>query len=79
MKVKNKPVKVLSIFSTDGKIEPVKFVFDDKVVRIEKILKTYEENFVGNKRLIFTCQHSGSFIYELKYEIESGIWYFFQK
>ncbi len=33
----------MTIFNTDGKIEPIKFRFDDKVVRIEKIIKTYEE------------------------------------
>jgi len=48
MKILNEPIKVMAVFDTNGKIEPVKFRLDDKVVRIEKIMKTYEENIIGN-------------------------------
>lgn len=32
MKILNKPIKVLATFYTDGKIEPVKFRLEDKVI-----------------------------------------------
>lgn len=67
------------IFNTDGKIEPVKFRFDDKIVKIEKVIKTYEEKIVGNNRLVFVCLHNENDIFELKYELESKIWYLFEK
>ena len=79
MKIINQPIKVMAIFQTSGKIEPLKFRLDDKVVHIEKIMKTYEEKIVGNKRIIFVCLHNGKDIYELKYEIDSKIWYLFKQ
>lgn len=84
MKVLNEPIKVMAIFYTDkkieeGKIQPVKFRLDDKVVRVQKIMKIYEEKIVGNKRVVFVCQHNSRDIYELKYEVDSKTWYLFIK
>lgn len=79
MKILNKPIKVMAIFNTDGKIEPVKFRLEDQVVRIDKILKTYTESLVGNNRMVFVCQHNGCDIYEIKYELDSKLWYLFKK
>ena len=79
MKIINEPIKVMAVFNTNGKIEPVKFRLDDQVVRIEKILKTYEENTVGNTRLVFVCLHKGKDIFELKYEVDAKTWYLFKK
>lgn len=79
MKIINEPIKVMAVFNTDGKIEPVKFRIDDQVVRIEKIMKSYEENIVGNTRIVFVCLHKGKDIFELKYEVDSKTWYLFKK
>lgn len=79
MKILNEPIKVMAVFNTDGKIEPVKFRLEDKVVRIEKILKIYEENIVGNNRIVFVCLHNSKDIFELKYEIDSKTWFLFKK
>ncbi len=79
MKIVNEPIKVMAVFYTNGKIEPVKFRLDDKVVRIERIMKTYEENIVGNTRIVFVCLHNGKDIFELKYELDSKTWYLFKK
>lgn len=79
MKILNEPIKVMAIFNTDGKIEPVKFRLDDKVIKIEKIMKVYEEKIVGNNRLVFVCIQNGKDIFELKYELESKTWYLFKK
>ncbi len=79
MKILNKPIKVMAIFHTDGKIEPIKFRLDDKVVSVDKIMKIYQENIVGNNRIIFVCIQNGKDIYELKYELDSKVWYLFKK
>ena len=79
MKIVNEPIKVMAVFNTNGKIEPVKFRLSDEVVRIEKIMKTYEENIVGNTRVVFVCLHNGKDIFELKYEVDSKTWYLFKK
>ncbi len=39
MKILNEPIKVMAIFNKDGKIEPVKFWFEDQAIMVEKILK----------------------------------------
>lgn len=79
MKILNQPIKVMAVFNTNGIIEPVKFRLEDKVVRIEKIMKTYEEKIVGNTRIVFVCLHNGRDIYELKYELDSKTWFLFKK
>lgn len=79
MKIVNKPIKVMAIFQPDGKIEPIKFRLDDNVVSIKKIVKTYEEKIVGNKRVVFVCEHDNCDLYELKYELDSKVWYLFKK
>jgi hypothetical protein len=78
MKILNEPIKVMAIFEK-GKIEPVKFWYEDQAVMVEKILKIYEDKSFGNNNLIFVCQHKGSSIYELKYEIKSNTWYMYKK
>lgn len=79
MKIVNKPIKVMAIFQPDGKIEPIKFRLEDNVVSIKKIVKTYEEKIVGNKRVVFVCEHNNCDLYELKYELDSKVWYLFKK
>ncbi len=84
MKVLNQPIKVMAIFHPDrklesGKIEPIKFRYEDQIVRIQKINKIYEEKIVGNKRIIFVCQQPDGSLYEIKYEIDSKDWYLFKK
>lgn len=79
MKYVNKPVKVMAIFNSNGKIEPVQFTLDDKNIRIDKIVKVHEENIVGNDRLVFLCEQKEKYYYELKYEYESSKWYLFMQ
>lgn len=79
MKILNKPIKVMAIFYTDGKFEPVKFRLEEKVVRVDRVVKSYEEHIVGNIRIVFVCIQNEKDIYELKYEPESNIWYLFKK
>lgn len=79
MKIIKEPIKVMAIFNKYGKIEPIQFTLDDKNIRIEKIVKEYEAHLIGNPRLVFLCEHNEKYLYELKYEIESGVWYLFYK
>lgn len=78
MKIINQPIKVMAIFNTDGKIEPIKFKLNDMVVKIDKVMKVYEESLVGNNRLVFVCLQNGKDIYEIKYELDSKTWYLFK-
>lgn len=79
MKIINEPIKVIAIFHKDGKIDPVKFWYDDQAVMVEKVLKIYQDKIFGNNNMMFVCQHRGSDIYELKYDIKNNIWYMYKK
>lgn len=79
MKIINEPIKVMTIFHADGKIEPVKFWYEDQPVMVEKILKVYEDKNFGNNNIMFVCLHNGCDIYELKYEIKTNLWFLYKK
>ncbi|HAS91734.1 MAG TPA: hypothetical protein DCS12_05690 [Clostridiales bacterium] len=76
MKIMNEPIKVMAVFEKNGKITPIKFRLNDQVVKVQKILKTYE---TGNRYVMFVCEHNGKDIYELKYDIKENLWYLYKK
>lgn len=79
MKIVNENIRVLASFKEDGSIIPLRFKRDDeKTIHVEKILKTQDEMLAGNHRIVFTCMHNGSDIYELKYEVDTRKWYLFK-
>lgn len=79
MKLINESIKVMAIFNTDGVIQPVKFRLNEQVVYVEKVIRTYEEKFSDNNRIVFVCQHGGKDIYEIKYEVRTKKWYLYKK
>lgn len=66
----------MAVFEKNGKITPIKFRLNDQVVKVQKILKTYE---IGNRYVMFVCEHNGKDIYELKYDIKENLWYLYKK
>jgi hypothetical protein len=76
LKIMNEPIKVMAVFEKNGKITPIKFRLNDQVVKVQKILKTYE---TGNRYVMFVCEHNGKDIYELKYNIKENLWYLYKK
>ncbi len=79
MKLLNHPIEMIAVFDIDGKITPAKFRYEDKVVRVEKIIKRQKEKLAGNERWVFTCMHQQNYLYELKYEIDTQKWFLFKK
>lgn len=79
MKILNKPIKVMAVFHTDGEFEPIKFRVDEKVVRVDRIVRSYEEHIVGSIRIVFVCIQNEKDTYEQKYKLDSKIWYRFKK
>jgi hypothetical protein len=78
LKIINKPIKVLAIFNKDGSFEPAKFDFEDTPIRVQKIMKKYEEKAFGKTNIYFVCMHNGRDIFELKYVLEDSIWYLYK-
>ena len=78
MKVLNKPVDMIAVFYSSGRVEPVRFKYDDTPVKVDRVLKRYSEKLAGNRRLCFVCINDGSKVYELKYEVDTQVWYLFK-
>lgn len=79
MKLLNHPIDMIAIFNVEGKIIPFKFKYNDMPVKVEKIMKSYEEKLAGNRRIVFVCMHNEKDIYELKYELDSNRWFLFKR
>lgn len=80
MKILNTPIDMIALFNSDsGKVTPFKFKYNDIPIKIQKIYKTYEEKFAGNRRIVFVCLHNEKDIYEIKYEVDTFKWYLFKK
>lgn len=80
MKVLNEPIDMIAVFKSNlGQITPFKFKYKDMTIKVEKIVKTYEEKLAGNRRIVFVCIHNNKDIYEIKYEIDTLKWFLFKK
>ncbi len=77
--MKIQQIKVTAIFEPDGKIIPAKFCVDDMNVMVQKVLKTYEEKAFGSRYVVFMCQHNGRDNYELKYDMDTFLWYLIRR
>ncbi len=77
--MRTQQIKVTAIFEADGKIIPAKFRVDDVDVRVQKVLKTYEEKAFESRYVIFMCQHNGKDNYELKYDMDTFLWYLIRR
>ncbi len=77
--MKTLQIKVTAIFEADGKITPVKFRVDDIDVRVQKVLKIYEEKAFGNRYAVFICMHNSKDTYELKYDMDTFLWYLIRR
>ena len=78
MKVLNKPVDMIAVFYSSGRVEPVKFKYEDTPVTVDRVLKRYSEKLAGNRRICFVCINEGAKVYELKYEVDTQVWYLFK-
>ena len=84
--ITNVPIQLLSVCSTQGELKPLWFRFEDEEhqickINIDKIISHKEINYVGMKMLqficgarIFDCER----IFELRYNIVSHKWSFYQ-
>lgn len=77
--MKTQQIKVTAIFEPDGKIQPVKFRVDDMDVMVQKVLKTYEEKAFGSRYVVFICMHNSKDTYELKYDMDTLLWYLIRR
>jgi hypothetical protein len=81
MKIVMKPIEMIAWFSKDGALTPVRYKFNNKVIKVEQVTSKSEEKLAGNRMIIFRCQSeiNGELRpFELKYELQSCKWFLFK-
>ena len=86
MKVVAKPIDMITYFTGDGEVKPIRFRLEteDKkliVVRVDHIISVTKEKMAGNYMFVFVCQSTignETKLYELKYDISTCRWILFK-
>lgn len=81
MKVIMKPIELVAKFDLAGNPQPVRFLYDNKVIDVEQVLEVTREKLAGNRMLIFSCQSEidGELTrYDLKYELQTYKWFLYK-
>lgn len=82
----NIPIQMISACSTQGKITPLRFRYEDeehaiKAIDIQETLCSTEINFSGIKALSFTCKatiYERESLFELRYTFLTHTWVLFR-
>lgn len=80
MNIVMKPIEMIAWFEASGIPRPIRFRHDGNVVKVEQIIRSFEEKIAGNRMKIFECQsriHGQMKHFELKYELNTCKWYLF--
>lgn len=84
MKVVAKPIQMIVWFNEDGSINPIRFKVDedgDKVIKVDRVLKSEQERLAGSIMEKFTCTsviNGVEKIFEVKYDSKSYKWILFK-
>lgn len=84
MKVVAKPIQMIAWFNKDGSINPIRFKIEedgDKVIKVDRVLKTERERLAGNIMEKFICSSIIDGIerlYEIKYDSNTYKWILFK-
>lgn len=76
-----KPIDMIAWFSQDGSLHPVRYKFDDEVIKVEQVTSKSEEKLAGNRMIVYRCQSeiNGELkLFELKYEVQTTKWFLFK-
>ena len=64
MKVLLWPIEMIFVSTTAGKLTPIKFKLPtdkgEMIIKIDKIIKSQEENISGSNIITYVCQTSGN-------------------
>ena len=81
MKTIMQPIEMIAWFDIPGKLRPIRFRYEGKVVKVEQIIRISEEKLAGNLMKIFECQseiHGQQKRFELKFEIGTCKWFLYK-
>lgn len=83
----NVPIQMLSLCGADGKMEPIRFRFEDEAhqmhtVKILEILDTRQVAYVGIEAFRYLCkteEEGRHHVFELCYTVRSHRWNIFRR
>lgn len=87
MKILMRPIDVIALFSSTGKLTPIRFRVPAKdneeatTISVNQIQVIQEEKLAGNRMTIFRCQsviNGTERIYELKHESDTCKWFLYK-
>ena len=81
MKILMKPIDMIAWFTKEGIPKPIRYKFDDQVIKVQQVTSKSEEKLAGNRMIIFRCQSeiNGELrLFELKYELQTCKWFLFK-
>jgi len=85
MKVLLRPIEMIFVSTTAGKLTPIKFKLPtdkgEMIIKIDKIIKSQEEKISGSNIITYVCQstiNKEEILFELRYEIRSCKWFLFK-
>lgn len=86
MKSVAKSIQMIAWFDTNGKVNPMKFKYEDEeesssVVVIDRIINRQLEKLAGNMMWKFTCSSKIKGVestYDIKYDLINGKWLLFK-
>ncbi len=81
------PVDVISVFSANGDIRPLRLRMEDDAhgllrIDIDEVVSSKQVQYVGIEAQIFLCRatvEGKKWLFELKYTIRSHSWCFFRR
>lgn len=82
-----KSIQMIACFDESGKINPVRFKYEQeeegsKIICINKVINRSFEKLGGNPMWKFTCSSvvdDSEYIYNVKYDLLNGKWLLFDK
>lgn len=83
MKVVNKEIEMIAHFSKEGIPVPIKFKFDEKVIKVDKTFETWQEKKAGIKTISYKCQtyheeRQQIIPYEIRFDTVSLKWFLYK-
>lgn len=74
MKVVAAPINMLAWSDYKGSMHPLRFKYEGKVIKVDRIVSQELNRHAGNDMLVFTCQsliNGEDRVFELRYEVRT--------
>lgn len=81
MKAVAAPIDMLAWGDYKGTVHPIRFRYESRIIRIDKVVTQGVNKFAGKNMLVFVCQgriNEEDHLFELRYEVKTCKWMLFK-